>query len=142
MTPFFLEETEFHSVNKHRKIRLFPEANTVCKTFTSVNKAIYLQLELPVTSSSPLSFSSQSHILSSDVLLFLAHGKMNILTYQHSCSRLRCRGRYSTVLIRQGQRSTPLTSAVSNVMVNSLSVCRIREREWTAARSRSRAPSS
>lgn len=42
----------------------------------------------------------------------------------------------------QGHRSIPLTSEVSRVTVNSFSVRKMRERECTAARSRSRAPSS
>lgn len=47
---FLLGETEFHSVNKHRKKRLFPEASTVFNTFTSVSKEGCLELKLPVTS--------------------------------------------------------------------------------------------
>lgn len=43
-------ETELHSVNKHRK-----DWTVVYTTFTSVNKALCSDLELPVTSSSPLS---------------------------------------------------------------------------------------
>lgn len=48
----------------------------------------------------------------------------------------------TAAILIQGHRSTPLTSDVSRVTVNSLRVRRMRERECTAARSRSRAPSS
>lgn len=48
---FLLGETEFHSVNKHRKKRLFPEASTVFNTFTSVSKEGCLEHKWPVTSS-------------------------------------------------------------------------------------------
>lgn len=48
----------------------------------------------------------------------------------------------SEQVLNSGQRSTPFTRADSRVMVNSLSVCRMRERPCTEARSRSRAPSS
>lgn len=58
-------------------------------------------------------------------------------THLKSCSE-----GHSSMNIFQGQRSTPFTSADSSVMVNSLSVCRMRESECTAARSFISAPSS
>lgn len=76
-----------------------------------------------------------------NVLPSPADGKMEYFNRSALLQQMTEQGPNSVLLCR-GQRSTPFTSAVSRVMVNSLSVCRMREREWTAARSRSRAASS
>lgn len=86
-----------------------------------------------------LVFSDKVTFLSRlNALLFPRMKRWMVDSYKHSCSRQRSRG----WPWGQGQRSTPLTRAVSRVMVNSSSVCKMREKECTAARSRSRAPSS
>lgn len=134
---FLLGETEFHSVNKHRKKRPFPAASTVFNTFTSVSKEGCLELKLPVTLSKfTVLPRAESHISSARPF---PHGWKDEYLILFSIPELSDRGGWT---LHRGQSSTPLTRAVSRVMVNSFSVCKMREKEWTAAQSRSRAPSS
>lgn len=101
-----------------------------------MNKALCLELQLPVTSSSPLLFYDKV-LKCLNALPFLPR-----IWKDEPISIPAEDDKTGALIHRQGQRSTPLTSAVSRVMENSSSVRRMRERECTAARSRSRAPSS
>lgn len=104
------------------KFSLFPDANKenvwspCCQIFQSVHSLFFLNKVIFLSLSFPRAGKRNCRSLTEPTL--------------------------TTVILIQGHRSTPLTSDVSRVTVNSLSVRRMRERECTAARSRSRAPSS
>ncbi len=131
---FLLGETDFHSVNKHRK-----ESDYFLKQIQYI-RHLHQWTRQYVRSTSDFIWSP---VLFYDKVTFLK--SLNVLErwiFEPVSGKRVTEQRLHSALLRQGQRSTPLTSAVSRVMVNSLSVCRMREWECTAARSRSRAPSS